>query len=136
MGRDAAGVRGMKLRSGDEVVGADIARDAEVLLLVTENGWGKRTKVSDFPAQGRGGLGLKAIRLVNTRGNVVAAYVVERDDAEVMIVSSGGVVIRVRVGDIGHQPLGRDAMGVRIMALDSEHQVASVAPILTTGDDE
>jgi DNA gyrase subunit A len=135
MGRDAAGVRGMRLREGDEVVGADIANDAQVLLSITENGWGKRTKVSEFPAQGRGGLGVKAIKLVSTRGDVVAAYVVDRDDVEVVLVSSGGVVIRVRVGDIGHAPLGRDAMGVRVMTLDGEHRVASVAPILATPEE-
>ena len=135
MGRDAAGVRGMKLREGDQVVGAGIARDEQVLLSITENGWGKRTRVSEFPAQGRGGLGVKAIKLVSTRGNVVAAYVVDREDTEVMLVSSGGVVIRVRVGDIGHQPLGRDAMGVRVMTLDDSQQVASVAPILGGTED-
>ena len=88
MGRDAAGVRGMKLRAGDEVVACDIANDDAVVLIVTDAGFGKRTKISEFNAQGRGGQGVRAIKLASTRGTVQAAFMVESPDDEVMLISS------------------------------------------------
>ena len=127
MGRDAAGVRGMKLRAGDEVVACDVANDDAVVLIVTDAGFGKRTKISEFNAQGRGGQGVKAIKLASTRGTVQAAFMVESPDDEVMLISSSGVTIRLVIGSIGHAPLGRDAMGVKIMSLDDGQTVASVA---------
>jgi DNA gyrase subunit A len=129
MGRDTAGVRGMKLREGDEVVAASIASDDSVLLMVTQAGFGKRTKLSEFSAQGRGGQGVKAIKLVARRGLVQGAYLISSREDEVMLVSSGGVVIRMSVDDIGHAPLSREAMGVKIMSLDDGQTVASVALI-------
>lgn len=136
MGRDAAGVRGMKLRIGDEVVAADIAADNSVILIITEAGFGKRTKMGEFSPQGRGGQGVKAIRLVAKRGFVRAAYKVDDPDTEVMAISSGGVVIKMSVRDIGHAPLGRDAMGVKIMSLDDGQVVASVALIVSSDDED
>jgi DNA gyrase subunit A len=130
MGRDAAGVRGMKLRAGDEVVACDIADDDAVVLIVTDAGFGKRTKISEFNAQGRGGQGVKAIKLASTRGTVQAAFMVESPDDEVMLISSAGVTIRLVIGTIGHAPLGRDAMGVKIMSLDDGQTVASVALVI------
>jgi DNA gyrase subunit A len=130
MGRDAAGVRGMKLKAGDEVVACDIAHDEAVVLIVTDAGFGKRTKISEFNAQGRGGQGVKAIKLASTRGMVQAAFMVESPDDEVMLISSAGVTIRLVIGSIGHAPLGRDAMGVKIMSLDDGQTVASVALVI------
>jgi len=130
MGRDAAGVRGMKLKAGDEVVACDIAHDDAVVLIVTDAGFGKRTKISEFNAQGRGGQGVKAIKLASTRGTVMAAFMVESPDDEVMLISSSGVTIRLVIGTIGHAPLGRDAMGVKIMSLDDGQTVASVALVI------
>ena len=132
MGRAAAGVRGMRLRAGDEVVSVDVARDDTAILMVTDAGFGKRTQLDKFNVQGRGGQGVKGIKLTGRRGQVVAAFMVGLDD-EIVAVSSSGVTIRMEVRDISSQ--GRDATGVRVMALDAGQTVASVAPILASDDD-
>ena len=132
MGRAAAGVRGMKLKPGDEVVSVDVARDDVAMLMVTEAGYGKRTEPDRFNVQGRGGQGVIGIRLTGKKGHVVAAFMVGPED-EIVAVSSGGVTIRMAVGDISSQ--GRDATGVRVMSLDDGQTVASVAPILASDDD-
>ncbi len=85
--------------------------------------------VSSTP-QGRGGQGVKAIKLASTRGTVQAAFMVESPDDEVMLISSSGVTIRLAIGTIGHAPLGRDAMGVKVMSLDDGQTVASVALVI------
>ena len=90
MGRDAAGVRGMRLKAGDEVVACDVAHDDAVMLIVTDAGFGKRTRISEFNQQGRGGQGVRAIKLASTRGTVQAAYMVSNPDDEVMVISSVG----------------------------------------------
>ena len=131
MGRAAAGVRGMKLRAGDEVVSVDVARDDTAILMITEEGYGKRTQLDRFNRQTRGGQGVIGIRLTGKKGEVVAAFMVGLDD-EIVAVSSGGVTIRMEVRQISSQ--GRDATGVRVMNLDDGQTVASVAPILS-GDD-
>jgi len=126
MGRDAAGVRGMRLRSGDEVVSCDVVRPDEDILIVTDAGYGKRTKTEHFGRQGRGGQGVRAIKLTAVRGRVVAAFMAGLDD-EILLVSTGGVVIRTAVREITAQ--GRDATGVRLMSLDEGHSVAAVAAV-------
>jgi len=131
MGRAAGGVRGMKLRQGDEVVSVDVARDDTAILMITESGYGKRTQLDRFNQQGRGGIGVIGIKLTGRKGKVVAAFMVGLDD-EIVAVSSGGVTIRMGVRDISSQ--GRDATGVRLMNLDDGQTVASVAPILSTDD--
>ena len=132
MGRAAAGVRGMKLRAGDEVVSCDLAKDDTAILLVTDAGYGKRTQLDRFNRQGRGGQGVMGIRLTNRKGKVVAAFMVGLDD-EIVAVSSAGVTIRMPVREISSQ--GRDATGVRVKNLDAGQTVASVAPILASGDE-
>ena len=126
MGRDAAGVRGIRLREDDEVVSLDVARDDTDILLVTDAGYGKRTKLERFNRQARGGQGVRGIRLTAKRGRVVAAFMVALDD-EILLVSSGGVVIRTAVREIASQ--GRDATGVRVMNLDEGQAVAAVAGV-------
>jgi DNA gyrase subunit A len=126
MGRDAAGVRGMRLRSGDEVVSCDVVRSDADILIVTDAGYGKRTKTDHFGRQGRGGQGVRAIKLTAVRGRVVAAFMAGLDD-EILLVSTGGVVIRTAVREINAQ--GRDATGVRLMSLDEGHAVAAVAAV-------
>jgi DNA gyrase subunit A len=124
MGRDAAGVRGIRLREDDEVVSCDVARDESDILMVTDAGYGKRTKVERFNRQTRGGQGVRGIRLTARRGRVVAAFMVALDD-EILLVSTGGVVIRTAVREIASQ--GRDATGVRVMNVDDGQSVAAVA---------
>jgi DNA gyrase subunit A len=135
MGRSATGVRGMKLKSGndDAVVSVDVARDDTAILIMTEAGYGKRTQLDKFNVQGRGGQGVRGIRLTGKKGHVIAAFMVGLDD-EIVAVSSGGVTIRMEVRSISSQ--GRDATGVRIMNLDDGQTVASVAPIIASEDDD
>ncbi|MCX7621717.1 MAG: DNA gyrase subunit A [Acidimicrobiales bacterium] len=131
MGRAAAGVRGMKLKPGDEVVSCDVARDDASILIVTDGGYGKRTQLDKFNRQGRGGQGVRGIKITAKKGHVVSAFMVGIDD-EIIVMATGGVVIRMSVREISSQ--GRDATGVRIMNLDEGQTVAAVAPVLQ-GDD-
>jgi DNA gyrase subunit A len=132
MGRTAGGVRGMKLKNGDDrVVSVDVARDDTALLMVTDGGFGKRTQLDRFNVQGRGGQGVRGIKLTGRKGAVMGAFMVGLDD-EIVAVSTHGITIRLAVREISSQ--GRDATGVRIMNLDDGDVVGSVAPILATED--
>ena len=115
MGRDSTGVRGIKLRDDDHLISLDVVRDDADLFLVTDNGYGKRVKVERFNAQGRGGMGVRAIKLTAARGKVAAALMVNLND-EILLASTGGVMIRTAVREVSSQ--GRDATGVRVMNLD------------------
>ncbi|HEV2368974.1 MAG TPA: DNA gyrase C-terminal beta-propeller domain-containing protein, partial [Acidimicrobiales bacterium] len=107
--------------------------DDRDILIVTDAGYGKRTKLDRFNVQGRGGQGVRGIRLTARRGYVVAAFMVGLDD-EIFLISSGGVMIRTAVREVSSQ--GRDATGVRVMQLDPDQTVASVAPILAVEGEE
>jgi DNA gyrase subunit A len=131
MGRAAGGVRGMRMRADDEVVSCDVARDDATILLVTDNGYGKRTRLEHFTRKSRGIQGVKGIKLTARRGQVVAAFMVSLDD-EIFIIASGGTVIRMPVRHISSQ--GRDATGVRVMNLDAGQTVAAVAKVLQADD--
>src|SRR3954468_5811579 len=133
MGRSAAGVIGMRLKAGDEVVSCDVARDDVDILIVTDAGYGKRTKLERFPRKGRGTMGVKGIKLTARRGHVVAAFMVGLDD-EIFIVSSAGVTMRIPVRGVSSQ--GRDATGVRVMNLDAGQTVATAAPVLQVEEPE
>ena len=128
MGRNAAGVRAMRLRDGDVVSSADVlsADDARHLLVVTTAGAAKRTAAQKFPRKGRGGLGVIAARLPDADTHVVGARLVNPDD-EVLLVSSSGVLIRTPVSEISEQD--RPASGVRGMALDDDETVVAIAPV-------
>jgi DNA gyrase subunit A len=132
MGRDASGVQGMRLRAGDEVISVTIASDDADLLVVTENGYGKRTRVAEYPRKGRGGMGVKTVQLTEARGHLVGARVV-RDGYQVMLISTGGTVIRMRVDDI--RRMGRSTQGVIVMRLREGEQVSSLAPVVDSGDE-
>jgi DNA gyrase subunit A len=133
MGRTAGGVRGMKLKNADDrVVSVDVARDDTAILLMTEAGYGKRTQLDKFNTQGRGGQGVRGIKLTGKKGAVVAAFMVGLDD-EIVAVSNNGVTIRIEVRGISSQ--GRDATGVRVMNIDDGDAVSSVAPILAVDDE-
>jgi DNA gyrase subunit A len=127
MGRNASGVRGMNLREGDEVIELDIAHDDTDLLVVTENGYGKRTPVREYPVKGRGGLGVKTVQLTEARGKLAGARIV-RDGYQVMLISTGGTVIRMPVEEI--KRLGRSTQGVIVMRLRGDEQVSSLAPVV------
>jgi DNA gyrase subunit A len=133
MGRSTEGVRGMTLRGDDEVITAEIARDDADLLVVTENGYGKRTRVSDYPRKGRGGMGVKTVQLTEARGQLAGARVV-RDGYQVMLISTGGTVIKMPVTDV--KRLGRSTQGVIVMRLRDGEKVSSLAPVVDPGEDE
>jgi DNA gyrase subunit A len=135
MGRATSGVVGMRLRKGDEVIAADIARDEADLLIVTRNGFGKRTRIEEYPVKGRGALGVKTVQLTQARGELAGALVV-RDGYQVMLMSTGGTVIRVPVEDV--KRLGRATQGVIVMRLRRGEHVSTLAPVVeqANGDRE
>jgi DNA gyrase subunit A len=125
MGRGAAGVRGIKLPPDHEVIGLTIVRDG-LILTATENGYGKRTAVDDFPLQGRGGQGVIAIQTSERNGRTVGAAQV-RDDDEIMLISSNGTLVRTAVHDISIQ--GRNTQGVRLIRVESDQRLVGLARI-------
>jgi len=132
MGRGAAGVRGIKLPEGHEVIGLTIIREG-LILTATENGYGKRTAVEDFPVQGRGGQGVIAIQTSERNGRTVGAAQVNDDD-EIMLISSNGTLVRTAVDDISIQ--GRNTQGVRLIRVESEQRLVGLARIESIEEDE
>jgi DNA gyrase subunit A len=133
MGRDASGVQGMRMRGDDEVISVAVAADDSDLLVVTENGYGKRTRVSEYPKKGRGGMGVKTVQLTEARGQLVGARVV-RDGYQVMLISTGGTVIKMPVEDV--KRLGRSTQGVIVMRLREGERVSSLAPVVEASDED
>ena len=133
MGRDASGVQGMRMRGDDEVIAVNVAQDDADLLVVTENGYGKRTRLSDYPVKGRGGMGVKTVQLTEARGYLAGARVV-REGYQVMLISTGGTVIRMPVAGI--KRLGRSTQGVIVMRLREGEQVSTLAPVVESDTEE
>src|SRR5437868_3236130 len=133
MGRDASGVQGMRLRGDDEVIAVNVAHDDADVLVVTENGFGKRTLVREYPVKGRGGMGVKTVQLTETKGKLAGSRVV-RDGYQVMLISTGGTVIRMAVDDIKRS--GRATQGVIVMRLREGEQVSSIAPVVEAADEK
>jgi DNA gyrase subunit A len=132
MGRTARGVRGMALRSGDEVVAMEVLTEDGGVLTVCENGYGKRTAAAEYRRQNRGGIGLKNIQTSDRNGPVVGiACVTNRDD--LLLVTRQGQIIRTRAEDL--RPIGRDTQGVRLMDLAEGDKLVSIAT-LTEPDDQ
>jgi DNA gyrase subunit A len=127
MGRDARGVRGIDLREGDATIGMDVIQsDAQQVLTVSANGYGKRTPVSDFRSQGRGGIGIIAMDASVRNGVVVNLSLVTGDD-ELMAVTDGGQLIRTKVAQV--RLVGRNTQGVRVIRLDENERVVDVSLI-------
>ena len=124
MGREAAGVRGIKLREGDYVVGAEVFREDAQLLSITENGFGKRTAFVDYPEQNRGGIGVKNYNCTEKTGKVAAVMGV-LEDVDIMIIADDGTMIRTPVSNISLY--GRTTMGVKVMRLSENAKVTSIA---------
>jgi len=129
MGRQTQGVTGIRLAKGDEVVGMGIARPRTEVLSVTENGFGKRTAVAEFPTQGRGGQGVILAALSPKTGNVAAIQMVDEGTQEILLITSNGVVIRTLLEQV--RALGRATMGVKVMAV-GETKIASIATFTPT----
>ncbi len=125
MGRSARGVRGIRLRPNDQVVGMDIvSNDERSLLVISQNGYGKATKVANFPAHKRGGIGIKAAVVTAKTGPIITVRTLDEDASEVLLISNKGQAIRVGLKDI--PTLGRTTQGVRIMKLRDGDAVASL----------
>jgi DNA gyrase subunit A len=127
MGRATSGVIGMKLRKGDEVIALSLAKDDSDLLVVTDHGYGKRTLVADYPVKGRGGLGVKTVQLTQAKGQLAGALIV-RDGYQVMLISTGGTVIRMPVDGI--RRAGRSTQGVIVMRPRGRERVSTLAPVI------
>ena len=131
MGRTAAGVRSINLRKNDIAVCMDIAVDDEELLVISENGFGKRTPVSEYKVQKRGGTGLITYKLSEKTGKVIGATVCKEDD-ELMLINTSGVAIRINVAGIS--VTSRSAMGVTLMRTTEDEKIAAIAKISATDE--
>ncbi len=131
MGRDTTGVRGMDVGKKGSVIAMDVARDDMDLLVVTENGYGKRTQISQYRKTHRGAKGVKTVGLTEKKGGLAGALVV-RDHHELVFISVGGMVQRTPAGGISRQ--GRSATGVRVMNLKGDDLVSAVALVVETAD--
>ena len=132
IGRTARGVRGIRLRDGDCVVGVEIAESGGTLLVVTEKGYGKRTDMSEYRSQRRGGTGVITIRTSIRNGPVVGTKNVADDD-ELIVMTTGGMIIRLPVEGI--RSIGRNTQGVRLIALRSDDLVSDIAKVPASRDD-
>ena len=126
MGRTAMGVRGINLSAGDSVVGMDIIEEGAYLLVVSENGYGKRTPVADYRIQTRGGKGILTYKVAPKTGKLVGMKVVKEND-EVMLINMTGVVIRLNVNEVSEQ--GRSTQGVKLMRIGEKDVLVSMAKI-------
>lgn len=133
MGRTASGVRAINLKEDDVAVCMDIAVDGEELLVISENGFGKRTPISEYKLQNRGGVGLITYKISEKTGKLVGATICKVDD-ELMLINSSGVAIRINVSGIS--VTSRSAMGVTLMRTNDDEKVVAIAKIASSGDDE
>jgi DNA gyrase subunit A len=127
MGRTAAGVRALKLKSGDMVIDADVVKadqNDNTLMVFSENGYGKRTSLKEYKIQKRGGSGIKTANVTPKIGNLIASRVIVEDYEEVVAISRKSQVIRVNIDEI--PTLGRQTQGVRIMKLREGDSIASL----------
>ncbi|MER6305696.1 DNA gyrase subunit A [Streptomyces sp. NPDC001739] len=124
MGRATSGVKGMSFREGDELLSMNVVRPNTYVFTATDGGYAKRTAVDEYRVQGRGGLGIKAAKIVEDRGSLVGALVVEETD-EILAITLGGGVIRTRVNEV--RETGRDTMGVQLINLGKRDAVVGIA---------
>ena len=120
------GVYGMKLRAGDEIIGMQLAHQGETLLFVSEKGFGKRTRLSEFKVQNRAGIGLKCYKIVEKTGNLIGVKAVN-DEHEIMMITDEGIIIQIAMTDVSIY--GRDTSGVKRMNLDEGVHIAKIAKV-------
>lgn len=135
MGRIAGGVRAIKLEKGDEVVAMELAEKDEELLVVTQNGYGKRTPVEEYKVQTRGGKGLLTYDKAKFKktGELIGAMVVNDND-EILLINSDGIIIRIKASEVSR--LGRATQGVKIMRVEDDANIISMAKVIRDDDDE
>lgn len=133
MGRTAAGVKGINLSEGDDVVGMEILEDNLDVLIVTEHGYGKRTPAGEYRIQSRGGKGLKTVNITEKNGKVIAVKAVTEEN-DLMLITAAGVLIRMSINDISQ--IGRTTQGVKLIRLDENEHVATVAVVEKEEEEE
>ena len=136
MGRTASGIKGIRLKKGDEVVAIDIIsakkkeeekKTGDFLLVVSENGFGKRTDIKEYKIQGRGGSGVKTANVTSKTGSLIAAKILTGEEEDLIVISKKGQVIRSEISKIAK--LSRSTQGVRLMKLESGDKIASTTCI-------
>jgi DNA gyrase subunit A len=133
MGRQTAGVIGMRLDADDEVIALGVASEGEEMISVTHQGYGKRTPLKDYPTKGRGGKGVIGHTLTKKTGLLAGGFVGSKDQ-DMFVISSSGIVIRVAAGDI--RRVGRASQGVRTMRVEEGATVVALAPVIASVEDE
>jgi DNA gyrase subunit A len=126
MGRTAVGVRGMRLDEGDRLVGMEVLSHGQTLFIATENGYGKRTSIDEYPVHGRGGKGVITIKTTERNGKVVALLLVDDDD-EIMLMTDIGKLIRMPLNHIS--VISRNTQGVKLMGIDPAERMVGAARI-------
>jgi DNA gyrase subunit A len=126
MGRAAGGVRGIDVEADDAVIAADVVQEGAQILTITERGFGKRTPLEEYRLQGRAGKGIIDIKTVGRNGNVVGMLQVRAGD-DILLITTKGKVIRIPAEEVSSQ--GRNTMGVRIIDLDADDRVGSIARV-------
>ena len=126
MGRTASGVRGIRLRENDYVVGVSVITPDSEVLVITENGYGKRTAGSEYPVKGRGGKGIKTANITAKNGPLAGLTTVKGDE-DIMLVTNKGVIIRFNVASVSQT--GRATLGVRLMKLENDAKVVTMAAV-------
>ena len=129
MGRTAAGIKGIRTKKDDAVIGMEVVRkdqlkEKDYLMVLTENGYGKRTLLKEYKKQGRGGSGVKTAKITAKTGGLVKIEIIENQE-DLIVISLKGQVIRTKISSI--PKLGRDTQGVRIMKMKEDDKVASAA---------
>ncbi|MGY3704459.1 DNA gyrase subunit A [Vagococcus martis] len=133
MGRSAAGVRGIRLREHDYVIGMDILKPDMEVLVITENGYGKRTHAKEYPIKGRGGKGIKTVNITEKNGHLVGLTTVSGEE-DIMLVTNKGVIIRFELNSVSQT--GRSTQGVRLIRLEEDALVSTMATIEVEEDEE
>jgi DNA gyrase subunit A len=134
MGRVSRGVRGIRLRTGDEVIGMDIVKEDSHIFVISEQGYGKRTKVAQFTSHARGGVGIRSAVVNSKTGKLIGVATLKNEEHEVIVISNSGQTIRLGLKDIPE--MSRATQGVRIMRLNDGDRVSSMSIAPTTPDDD
>jgi DNA gyrase subunit A len=127
MGRSTAGVIGMRLAEDDEVISLSLASDGEEMISVSQQGYGKRSPLKDYPVKGRGGKGVIGHQITKKTGLLAGAFVGSKEQ-DLFAISSSGIVIRVPAGEI--RRVGRSSQGVRTMRVEEGAHVVALAPVI------
>ena len=135
MGRTAAGVKGISLGANDEVVGMEILEENEEILIVTKNGYGKRTTAEEYRIQSRGGKGIKTCNVTEKNGELIAVKTVTGEEEDLMLITAAGVLIRMEVEGISKT--GRNTQGVKLIRLESaDNEYVSTVAIVGREEEE